>query len=115
MVIPRINLPNRDNTSKGAGKNNDSHPKCISKGAKQTVKPSESTAPRIPHMKLFVPHQLGMIIYKQFKSKNYQGKIVRHDAREKVYKVLVEQYGVFVYYEGGDSELEKLVVELESP
>ena len=52
--------------------------------------PSKSTAPRVPIKKLFVPHQLGMIIYKQFKNKNYQGIIVQHDARKKLYKILNE-------------------------
>ena len=39
-----------------------------------------------------------MIIYKQFRNKNYQGKIVQYDARDKLYtsnKIL---------YEDGDEE-----------
>jgi len=31
-----------------------------------------------------------MIIYKQFHNKNYQGKIVQHNARKKLCKILYE-------------------------
>ena len=64
----------------------------------QTNSNNESTAPRLPIKKLFVSHQLGMIIYKQFHNKNYRGKIVQYDARDKLYtsnKIL---------YEDGDEE-----------
>jgi len=64
-------------------------------GCQTNSNPARAPAPRVPIKKRFVPHQLGMIIYKQFHSKTYQGKIVQNDACEKLYKIL---------YEDGDAE-----------
>ena len=59
--------------------------------------PGQGTDPRVPIKKLFVPHQLGTIIYKQLNNKHYQGKIVQHNAHEKLYKTL--------YVDGDEEEL----------
>jgi len=65
------------------------------KGCQTNSNPARALLQGCQSKKIFVPHQLGQIIYNEFKNKNYQGKIVQRDACEKLFKIL---------YKDGDVE-----------